>query len=171
MAKFDIFGVSGEMNTTFNEKFDIILDDENFFAETKEVYTHEEDGLKFKYKYCIEGCKFEGNTYYALMVVPTPESLHKKHYESVCDCCGVDEPDLYDIASEGTHININTHQTKGTEDEEYDMNILDQIANTIDMTETFFGFHMDRPFNMLGITKWNLLQDFINGEDWSKKIG
>jgi len=165
--KFNIFGISGDKNYTLEDLFEVRYDeDDTFFAETKETFSYdfEDDDLKFKYKFVIEADYCEGNVFYALQLVPTPESLCKSKLEDVISCSGIeeDEADIYDVCSYGASILFASTKTEG---EEIKHDVIDAIANTLDVfNRIWFGYSLDKYQNAIN-TGWDLLNDYIKGID------
>lgn len=172
--KHEIFGISTDMDIKFAEKFDVIYDDsERMVAQSKETFTHNENGLTFNYKYVIEvinGNTWNGkDTYYVeLSVVPEYDSLGKQHKNSVLLFEGVDECDvnIFDVLNDGLSLSIGceklpTNNTPMNEHEEV-MGALDSIASVFETINAMRGFYFDKYVNRIGNTGWDFLNDFIN---------
>lgn len=166
-----IFGITfndvTKVDNIFNEEF---FESDNVFFESKETFTHEEEGLTFNYKYAIEAVECEGKIYYGLYLVPCADSLDRSKRGVIADFCGVDESDItiYDIQSYGCGVLM------GSEDvisEEIDTTYLDKIASVCGIIDSLRGFYLDKPQNRIGTSGWDMLDDYINGKSWLKKIG
>lgn len=172
--KHEIFGISTDMDIKFDEKFEVIYDDsERMVAQSKETFTHEEDGLTFNYKYVIEvinGNEYCGTDkyYIDLSVVPEYDSLGKQHKDSVLSLAGVDDCDvnIFDVLSEGLSLSIGCKElpTNNTPMDEHEkvMSALDSIASVFETINAMRGFYFDRYVNGIGNTGWDFLNDFIN---------
>ena len=159
-------------------------------AFSKEVYEHgfdDEDYYKFKYKLCIKVMAMSefvaededghNDVHFELSLVPLPEYLNSKIKDEIADCMGVEEIDVYDIVSYGCcpyldrdclTLNDDAELYNVTESEEV-IRMLDACATASGTINSLRGFYLDRAWNMIGNTGWDLLDNMINGEDWIKK--
>ena len=172
--KHEIFGISTDMDIKFDEKFEVIYDSgETMVAQSKETFTHEDDGLKFNYKYVIEiqdgnTCDGEDDYFIDLMVVPTYDSLGNKHKKCVLEYGSVEECDvnIYDVVTEGFSLSIGSKSlpTDGTPMDEHEgvLSVLDSIASVFELINSMRGFYFDRYVNRMGNTGWDFLNDYIN---------
>jgi len=172
--KHEIFGISTDMDIKFDEKFEVIYDSgETMVAQSKETFTHEEEGLNFKYKYVIEiqdGNTWDGEDDYFidLMVVPTYDSLGNKHKKCVLEYGSVEECDVntYDVVTEGFSLSIGSKSllTDGIPMDEHEgvLSVLDSIASVFELINSMRGFYFDRYVNRMGNTGWDFLNDYIN---------
>lgn len=158
-------------------------DDGGLVAFSKETYEHYEndDDLWFKYKLAIKVesmCAFIGenedgfdDVYIELVIVPLPEYLNSKTEKSIADCMGTDCIDIYDIISYGGCPVLERECIKCTEDH-YDVTEVDCIKEKLDACATIAncsnnlrGFALDRAWNLIGTTGWDLLHELIDGKD------
>jgi hypothetical protein len=172
--KHEIFGISTDMDIKFDEKFEVIYDSgETMIAQSKETFTHEEEGLNFKYKYVIEvadGNTWDGenNYYIELSVVPTFDSLCNKKKEYLLDSACVEECDvnIYDVFNEGYSLFIGYEKYPTNDipmDEHKEVtSALDSIASVFETINAIRGFYFDKYVNRIGNTGWDFLNDFIN---------
>ena len=172
--KHEIFGISTDMDIKFDEKFEVIYNDsERMVAQSKETFTHDEDGLTFNYKYVIEvinggACGVEDKYYVELSIVPTYDSLGKQHKKSVLSYACVDECDvnIYDVFDYGLSLSIGCVKLpiNNTPMDEHKKLIgtLDSIASVFEAINAMRGFYFDRYINRVGNTGWDFLNDFIN---------
>ena len=172
--KHEIFGISTDMDIKFDEKFEVIYDNsERMIAQSKETFTHEEEGFNFKYKYVvdvIDGCTWDGEDVYYIdfVLVPTYDSLGEKHKKSVLSSACVDECDvnIYDVLADGVSLflgseTFSTNDVPMDENEEV-MGALDSIASVFELINSIRGFYFDRYVNKIGNTGWDFLNDYIN---------
>lgn len=173
MEKKSVFGITTSTIINWEDKFDaIITETEDGFYQSKEEFVHKEDGLTFKYRMCIEYTLCEGEMFYQLQLVPSPSSLYPTKLESVCDCCGrdTDECDYYDVASYGDYVPLGTESIDEDKlNNETDKQMLDLIASVFETINSLRGFYLDKPYNAIGTSGWDLLEDFINGENFIQK--
>lgn len=177
--KHEIFGIkTNSDNNKFEDKFDIIYGDCGAFFESKDVF-HHEDGISFDYKYCVEVVDLDdfcGEEKYGieLAVVPMFNSLCEKRKKSILDCSFVceDEITTADIHQEGTSITIGytdvPNEGKPWNECEGVAKALAAIANVFETIDAMRGFYFDRAVNQVGTTGWDLIDSFINGNDWVK---
>ena len=165
-----IFGISFDnVPTKVNTKFDeIFFEDDNVFFEDKTTHTHKEEGLTFHYKYAIEAVWCDGSIYYSLYLVPCADSLCESKRKSIADFCGLDEDeiDIYDIISYGCGVCIGREVV---DNENIETAYLDKAASVVDVIDSFRGFYLDKNVNRIGNNGWDMLDDFINGNDFIQK--
>ena len=159
-------------------------------AFSKEVYEHGfdfEDYYQFKYRLCIKVMAMsefiaedeEGynDVYFELSLVPLPEYRNPTIKDEIADCMGVEKIDVYDIVSYGgcpyldrdtLTLNDGVEIYDITENEDV-VRMLDACATVCESINSLRGFYLDRAFNMIGSTGWDLLDNLINGEDFIQK--
>ena len=180
----------------YTEKFDVLYDDDGGEMKliTKETYSTEadEDMPAFKYKYvlnCMDlqafGLQDKAICIQCLMC-PLPEYVNKETLKEITD-----EVDYYfsDATSSGVLPNmgdeyINYDLEQIPEDENgnrwYDyyyhltdnkdfVQVLNVAATMIDGMNDLRGWRMDRTWNQIGSTGWDLLRHLLLGENWIKK--
>ena len=162
-------------------------DDGELVAFSKEVYEHGfdfEDYYKFKYKLCISAIAMnnfladdeEGHNdiHIELSIVPLPEYLNAEVKDGIADCMGTEEIDVYDIYSYGGCPRLD-HDTLTLNDDAafYDITanedavrMLDACATVCESINNLRGFYLDRAWNLIGSTGWDLLDNLINGKDF-----
>ena len=170
MEKFNVFGISGDKQFKVEDLFEVQYDETDmFFAYSKETFTHdfEEDNLNFKYKYVIEADYCDGDIYYALYLVPMPDSLYKDKLESVLASFDIDAEDcsIYDVRSYGLGILFGSTKTDG---ENVNEDTIDAIANAMPTMDRLRGFYLDNIQNLIGNSGWDYLNEYINGIDATK---
>lgn len=159
-------------------------------AFSKKVYEHGfdfEDYYKFKYRLCIKVMAMsefladdeEGHNdiHFELSLVPLPEYLNAKVKGDIADSMGVEEIDVYDIVSYGCcpyldrdtlTLDDDTEVYDVTENEDV-IRMLDACATVCESINNLRGFYLDRAWNLIGSTGWDLLDNLINGEDFIQK--
>ncbi|WP_270425457.1 hypothetical protein [Blautia intestinalis] len=179
----------------YTEKFDILYDDGGEMKLiTKETYSTEadEDMPEFKYKYvlnCMDLQVFgseEKSIVIQCLMCPLPEYVNKETLKEITN-----EVDYYfsDATSSGVLPNmgdeyINYDPEQIPEDENgnrwYDyyyyltnnkdfVQVLNVAATMIDSMNDLRGWRMDRVWNQIGSTGWDLLRYLLIGENWTKK--
>ena len=188
--KHNIFGIqTNSDNNKFEDKFECLYEDEGAFYESKETFHHEEEGLVFDYKFCVEIIDLEYSTGededknkfgIELAIVPMFNSLCEKQKKSVLDCMCVseDEVSTYDIYYEGCSVMMGYEEVvvgddafesgEGFEGCKEIKERLDAIANVFESINGLRGFYLDKCVNRIGTTGWMLIDAFINGSDWTK---
>ena len=175
--KVNVLGISGAKTIqSWKEKFNSYYEDtESALFVSKEEFIHEgDDGIKdFKYRYAVV-CDLLGDDdnptwYYTLKLVVCPKSFDKKKLESVMDFCGVDEDEVTidDVISYGCDVNLGTETTEG---EEFDYNVVTDIANVFETINALRGFYLDRNWSPF-FNGWDIIRDCVEGVDMFKKIG
>ena len=168
-----IFGISFNAKQDFdiNNVFEQVSsfedgEEENVFV-SKKIYDHDDDpDIKFKYQYVITCWVSPENNecYYQLRIVPTFESLHQSRKDKVVDFCGCEQVSISDMIGYGMSVLMDSTSSENG----YDQKIADNIAQVIDTIDRFFGFYLDKYQNRIGTTGWDMMSDFIKGEDWDK---
>ena len=181
----------------YTEKFDVMYDDGGEMKLiTKETYSTEadEDIPAFKYKYvlnCMDLQAFgseEKSIVIQCLMCPLPEYVNKK---VLSDISNDDDIDYYfsDATSSGVlpnmgdeYINYDPEQIPEDEngnrwydyyyhltDNKYFIQVLNVAATMIDGMNDLRGWRMDRGWNQIGSTGWDLLRHLLLGENWIKK--
>lgn len=179
---YSIFGVTIDALTDrLSDRFDEVLNDPSsqMFYQSKRVFKHEEEGLNFNYRYCIEVINMDewtgddsGEAMIMLKMVPELDSLCEKMRNSVLESCGLDAVDCtsFDVSNYGCNIGLGdcTIDLGGNYLDECPelLEKLDTIASVFEAIDSLRGFYLDGAVNRIGTTGWDLLDDFINGKDF-----
>ena len=104
-------------------------------------------------------------------VIPTFNSLKKKHQDSILNQFTAEEQEhykanptalLYDIMCYGFKITLHTETTE-------DLNKVDHLIKSAVAVSScvrgLIGFDLDRMFNRIGNTGWDFLSDYCEGAD------
>jgi hypothetical protein len=173
---FDIFNMSCPIDqlVDIETKFELLrsmdaYDDTELYV-SKETFKHDlDEDLKFDYKYFIEAYHYteegENRTYYTLYLVPMFNSLADKRKNDVAENAGDPEnataEDVFDYG-------IQIVMARTNFDGEYDKSIMDKVASVFETIDRLKGFYLDKAQNRLGSTGWDMLDDYINGNDFLK---
>ena len=180
-----------EFEVIYNDDGELILLSNKIFE------SEEDDNIpKFEYRYivrCIDMYAFDGRTEIIIetFMCPLAEYINKNQLNSVMN--GYDDSEyIYryytDMASSCLLPNFGTeyisYKTEDVSPDEngnfwydYYYNILDNkdVVNKLNTAATVLynidrmrGFNLDRVWNMLGSTGWDLLKTLLNGTDWVK---
>lgn len=181
---YSIFGVTIDALTDrLSDHFDEVLNDaySQMFYQSKRVFKHEEEGLNFNYRYCIEVINMDawtgddsGEAMIMLKMVPELDSLCGKMRNSVLESCGLEADDCtsFDVSSYGCNIGfgdctVDLGDNCMCMDECPELlEKLDTIASVFEPIDSLRGFYLDRAVNRIGTTGWDMLDDFINGKDF-----
>lgn len=177
----------------YTDKFDVLYDDGGEMKLiTKETYSTEadEDMPAFKYKYvlnCMDLTAF-GTNQKAIVIqclmCPLPEYVNKETLKEITD-----EVDYYfsDVARSDILPNmgdeyINYDDVPEDEngnrwyefyyhltDNKDFVQVLNVAATMIDGMNDLRGWRMDRRWNQIGSTGWDLLRHLLLGENWIRK--
>lgn len=188
--KYEFAGISSNEEVNFDEHFDQIYDvDERTVFLSKRTFTHSEEELEFQYKYAIELLDFEafdaGNSYcFSLKMVPTFDSIHKRHQEYLMELNQDYEGDSEDIWKYLDILDTLLTVVMGSEnidlkEDEKELWVdalpvkekLKAIASTYLCIDMMRGFLIDRCWNRIGTTGWDTLLHAINNEPLFKKVG
>lgn len=174
----------------YTDKFDVLYDDGGEMRLiTKETYSTEvdEDMPAFKYKYILNCMDLQGSQEKSIVIqclmCPLPEYVNKETLSEITD-----DLDFYfsDATSSGILPNmgdeyINYDPEQIPEDENgnrwYDyyyhltdnkdfIQVLNVVATMIDDLDIMKGWRMDRVWNRIGNTGWDLLNNLLNGKDY-----
>ena len=180
----------GSLSTTreginFYEHFELFYDNdyEQFYLSKRE-FTHEEEDFNFNYKYAIsvkDLAEYTGEPSpisIELAIVVSPDSLCDKTRDSIADSSDWSSEDLdsdwkyYDIYSympiTMDTVELPNDSGKAIEDIEELTYLLDSIGAVYECVDSLRGFYLDRPWNRIGSTGWDLLKEFVLGESFIK---
>lgn len=176
----NIFGISTNGDQRFADKFNTVFDESESYFESQVFHHDVDDDIKFDYTYCVH--VFDWREYDSkkcaigiqLYLVPTFQSLTKEKQDSVLSCCCIDADDVtvMDMVSYGIGVPLGYVEVEVDENFEYDTDddkiasVLDSIANVYETIDAMRGFYLDKPVNRLGSDGWDLLYDYVNGNDF-----
>ena len=183
--KHEIFGVAFDHEVLKAEDlFDTIRDtDDEVILASKKTYHHKEDdgSLDFDYKYVMHAVNLyemtgeskDENTWgIELKLVPMPTSLLTNELSDTAELHDEyeDEVELIDIVDDGKCVQLG-HDVVDVSDG-YD-NVMptkfDEGASVVETINAMRGFYLDRPWNRVGTTGWDVLNTYVgNGEDFIK---
>jgi hypothetical protein len=170
--KHEIFGWSFDHEPKkIDDLFDCIrdTDDEVIFV-TKETYEHREEGLNFDYKFVIRAedayeltgePEDEDKWNLEVMLVPTVDSLLPNKREDTIDG---EDCTFIDLIDEGSYVQFGLESVKVDPGKGYDAVMLpkyDEAASVIDNMNAMRGFYLDKPWNMIGSTGWDILNSLV----------
>ena len=180
--KHEIFGwVVDHEPKKLDDLFDCVRDeDDEVIYESKQTYEHREEGLNFDYKFVIRAenayeltgePKYENVWHMEMLLVPTIDSLLPKKQKALQDMVGEDgEPNIIDLIDEGSYVQFGFEAVKVDPAEGYDavMNPkYDEAASVVDNMNAMRGFYLDKPWNMIGSTGWDILNELVgNGKSF-----
>jgi hypothetical protein len=156
-------------------------DDGRFTLETKNTYEHKDDeeGKSFKYKYVISGYVVDeekGDANIDLFLAVLPESMCEESRAKVASCMGWEEgcgwelgardvadyglgvridSEIYDFKGDGYHI-FDKKETK---------HIIKSICLVLGAIDGLRGFSMDKAYNRIGTTGWDVIEECLTGRD------
>lgn len=172
------------------DKFDELYNDDGFaiFESKKTYHSDDEDYKPFDYKLVIrataldqfigEGEDGHNDVHIELSMCPLPEFLSEKIANEIKDSMGVDKLTVYDIAEYGSCPELESDTIVITDDDDaynvLDVNVikekLDCAATAAETFNSLRGFSLDKPWNLLSNTGWDLLDEMIEGIDLSENI-
>lgn len=172
------------------DKFEELYNDDGFaIFQSKKTYHSDDEVYKpFDYKLIIRATALgqfigedeEGHNdvYIELSMCPLPEFLSEKAANEIKDCMGVDELTVYDIVEYGRCPELESDTVVITDDDDA-YNILDVdtakekldcAATAAEIFNSIRGFSLDKPWNLISNTGWDLLDELINGVDPNENI-
>lgn len=170
-----IFGITPNFEINpWKESLELVEDfDTQVYYQTKETFSHEEEGLTFKYKFAVSAeClgeyekEFEGKVSYRLYLVLMPESISEKMLGSIKSSCDIEEPNVCDFIQYGAAVPLaNEILELDFENIELNDEIVSLISAIIPTINSLRGFFLDKSINMIGTTGWDLIDSFINDTD------
>ena len=190
MLNFGAVSFETAQKTELLDKFDELYNDDGFaiFESKKTYHSDDEDYKPFDYKPVIrapalgqfigEGEDGHNDVHIELSMCPLPEFLSEKIADEIKDSMGVDKLTVYDIAEYGSCPELESDTIVITDDDDaYNVLDVDVIKKKLDCAataaETFNslrGFSLDKPWNLLSNTGWDLLDEMIEGIDLSENI-
>lgn len=149
----------------FNTVYD---DDDETTLVSEETFHHEEEGLKFDYRIAI---KREANAYLtgdeddesetvSVYMVPEFSSHCKESRESALETFGC-EPDTADLIRDGSCV-LFDNVVQDSFDEAVGQ--IREDAGKLHAYNGLFGFYMDRAWNSIGTTGWDMARHLVNGD-------
>lgn len=176
------FAVAQKME--FLDKFEELYNDDGFaIFQSKKTYHSDDEVYKpFDYKLIIratalgfigEGEEGHNDVHIELSMCPLPEFLSEKAANEIKDNMGVDELTVYDIVECDSCLELESDTVIITEDDDaYDVLDIDIVKEKLDCAATaaealnsIRGFLLDKPWNLIGNTGWDLLDELIEGID------
>ena len=180
--KHEIFGLAFDHEPKkVDDLFDCIRDaDYEVIFVTKETYEHREDGLNFDYKFAIRaenayeltGEPEDENVWHLeVMLIPTVDSLLPNEQKELQDRVGEDgEPSIIDLIDAGSYVEFGFEAVKVDPDKGYDAVMCpkyDEAASVIDIMNAMRGFYLDKAWNRIGSTGWDILNSLVgDGKDF-----
>ena len=190
MLNFGAVSFETAQKTELLDKFDELYNDDGFaiFESKKTYHSDDEDYKPFDYKLVIratalgqfigEGEDGHNDVHIELSMCPLPEFLSEKTADEIKDSMGVDKLTVYDIAEYGSCPELESDTIVITDDDDaynvLDVNVikekLDCAATAAETFNSLRGFSLDKPWNLLSNTGWDLLDEMIEGIDLSENI-
>lgn len=175
MQKQSIFGITpSEVNKKFDNLFEVVYDDANFVAQSRQTFHHDDDDLHFDYKYMVTindtreyDADHDGRFVLTLSLFPAKTSLSEKNLKAMCDCCGVDEADVNAMEYNNYGFVIPFGVDEIDIPDGYDKPLskdsrLDLVANVFETMDSMRGYYLDKSLNLIGTTGWDVLDNAIN---------
>lgn len=172
------------------DKFEELYNDDGFaiFQSKKTYHSNDETYKPFDYKLIIratalgqfigEGEEGHNDVHIELSMCPLPEFLSEKAANEIKDSMGVDKLTVYDIVEYGRCPELESDTVTITDDDDA-YNILDVdtakekldcAATAAEVLNSIRGFSLDKPWNLISNTGWDLLDELINGVDPNENI-
>ena len=182
-------GWSADNVIDYTEKFDVVYDDDGqLILESKQTFAHTDDSElpDFEYKYvvrCLDLPRFgaEDNSIsieLLMVVLPKywcPDKIQRivngyGGIDSIDDIC-IDMLLDYGVQFANEYVGY----SEDNEDGYYHITDNNEVVDTLNVCASVFeamngmrGFILDRTWNMIGTTGWDVLRDVLLGEDMLK---
>jgi len=158
----------------FKETFNYCSSADTTYYETFEHYMHEEEGFEFGYKYVVKTSDYSQGDHgqeelddvceVELFLVVSPENLNIKVYRDIAETTGVDAIGYEDIVDYGLGVEMGSEEMSASTGDIKGM--LNTIANIVETVNITRGFYLDRPWNMVGNTGWDIINKCVFNEDY-----
>lgn len=166
--------INKRLEDVFKETLSYTGSADTVYYETYETYKHKEDGFNFDYKYVIRTSDFsEGDHDYEelldtyqveLFLVVSPDSLDKDVYEAIADNMSIEEVTCDEIVDYGLGVLLGAEELSASNGDARGMlNTVATVLAAIDMTR---GMYLDKPWNRVGNTGWDLINKCLFNEDY-----
>lgn len=185
MLNFGAISFAAAQKEELLDKFDELYNDDGFaIFESKKTYRSDDEDYKpFDYKLIIrvtalsqfigEGEDGHNDAHIELSMCPLPEFLSEKIAGEIKDSTGVDKLTVYDVAEYGSCPELESDTVVITDDDDaynvLDVNVikekLDCAATVAETFNSLRGFSLDKPWNLMSNTGWDLLDELIEGVD------
>ena len=181
--KHEIFGIGFDHDVLkADDLFDTIRDsDDEVILASKETYHHKEDdgSLDFDYKYVMHAENLYEMTGEAvdenkwgieLKLVPMPKSLLTNELSDTAELHdeGEDDVELIDLVEDGKCVQMGFEKVDVSDGYDKVMPAkFDEGASVVETINAMRGFYLDRPWNRIGSTGWDILNNYVgNGKDF-----
>ena len=172
------------------DKFEELYNDDGFaIFQSKKTYHSDDEAYKpFTYKLIIRatalgqfiGESEEGHNdvHIELSMCPLPEFLSERAANEIKDSMGVDKLTVYDIVEYGRCPELESDTVTITDDDDaynvLDVNTvkekIDCAATVAETLNSIRGFSLDKPWNLISNTGWDLLDELIDGVNPNENI-
>lgn len=181
--KHEIFNLSFDHDVVKADTlFDTVRDsDDEVVLVSKETYHHKEDdgSLDFDYKYVIHAENIgemtgepedENKWGIELKLVPMPKSLLTNELSDTAELHDEDEDDveIIDLVDDGKGVQMGFTTVPNVTNYDAVMPAkFDEAATAVDTINAMRGFYLDRAWNRIGSTGWDLLHHWVgDGRDF-----
>lgn len=176
IKSISLAGFSAKAVETSNKYgFSELMED---FYTSNEVFTHEEEGLTFKYRYAVQfdcECDDLEDCYFSLFMVPEFESLHDNKKDSIRESCpDVEDSDFnaYDVVLEGCCLTIHYGKVADITDSEdateFRNDVISVVNTLLPAINGMRGFVLDRYINRIGSTGWDEVRSWLEGKNFAE---
>ena len=175
MNKIEIFGWQTDQRfDNWNEKFEQLYenDDETLYVSKEQFHHDEDDGFKFDYKYVVRFVDYSNyaeslKIVYDLLMVVMPQSLHESQVKELSMQFG----EGFDMSQVGVRDVLNFLNAfvvfgEGKCDDWSETDgVLLRIAHVFELMDSMRGFSLDKGWNSIGSTGWDILDHAVNGKN------
>lgn len=172
--KFDGIGME-ELKDKFKDKFEDVYTDSDEYSvyETKETFTHCEEGFTYDYKYVINIVCYDKYCTVELYMCPIVSCLKDSIVKELLDLTGLENKEYInamDYMSYGGFPRLSVDSIEFTDEElESDdlitndkvLLLMEEATNALSAVDGLYGFYMDKYQNGLGETGWSMTEKLI----------
>lgn len=174
--KFNFGGVSGKVKEGIEDKFDLVYDSSptEMIYRTKKTYKHEEDGLEFDYYYAIvvrdlyeiTGDKIVEDIFdISVELIVDNKSICATLMESILYSTYLEDEDDVDVVNVLSYGGANVTLLYEDFHKDYlDEKIIGAMCS-IEPINNFKEFYLDKAWNKLGTTGWDVVKYAIGLKD------
>lgn len=167
----------------YKKHFEEGYSDSEIYLIGKREFKHEEGSLTFKYRYVVTVIDMEEITdedlpvTVELSLVVTPSSMTQERRKDIAYTNGMEDeedyvPSFEDVVMEGVGITFGRYAVEGVEGDMLEdkriQEILEEISKKYETMDSMRGFYLDRPWNRIGTTGWDMLEHLVLGEELFK---
>lgn len=167
----------------YTDNFEELYSDNEVYLLSKDEFEHNEGELSFKYRYAITIIDMEEITgedlpvTVELSLIVSPESITKDRIRDIAYTNGMEDeedytPSFLDTIMDGTGITFKQYAVENVEGEMLEddkvLGIVGDMNKEYHALDSMRGFYLDKPWNRIGTTGWDMVEHLVLGEELFK---